>query len=287
MCRVFGISRQAYYKHLQGKVKMVNQNYMVVQLVGFVRQKHPRMGTRKIYHLIKPDLEEQGIKIGRDALFSLLADAGLLIRKRKRAHITTNSNHWFRKYPNLVKGFDPTAPNQLWVSDITYIRTAQGFLYLFLLTDAYSKRILGYRLAKNMDSIHAVNSLQDAIKNSCQPLNGLIHHSDRGLQYCSHSYVNTLKQHQIAISMTESGDPLDNAIAERVNGILKEEYINTVVEKTGTITNGSLDDIIFKYNNQRPHLSCDMFTPTQVHLIKGLTIRKRWKNYYKKEINLH
>ncbi|MGQ8338999.1 IS3 family transposase, partial [Sunxiuqinia sp. A32] len=209
------------------------------------------------------------------------------IRKRKRMHITTNSNHWFRKYPNLIKGFKPSRPNQLWVSDITYIRTDQGFLYLFLITDAYSRRIVGYRLAENMDSNHAVNSLQDAIRNSCQPLNGLIHHSDRGLQYCSHPYVNTLKQHQIAISMTESGDPLDNAIAERVNGILKDEYINRVVEQSGTVTKAKLDQIISKYNNQRPHLSCDMFTPTQVHLIKDLTIKKRWKNYYKKQINLN
>jgi len=260
---------------------------MVVQLVESIRQKHPRMGTRKIYHLIKQDLDDQGIKIGRDALFSILADEGLLIRKRKRMHITTNSNHWFRKYPNLIKGFEPGAPNQLWVSDITYIRTDHGFLYLFLITDAYSKRILGYRLAPNMDSTHAVNSLQDAIENSGQPLDGLIHHSDRGLQYCSNAYVNTLKQYQIAVSMTESGDPLDNAIAERVNGILKDEYINVLVEQTGTITKSKLDGIINKYNNQRPHLSCDMLTPTQVHLINGLTIKKRWKNYYKKQINLN
>ena len=138
-----------------------------------------------------------------------------------------------------------------------------------------------------MDSTHAVNSLQDAIENSCQPMDGLIHHSDRGLQYCSNAYVNTLKQYQIAVSMTESGDPLDNAIAERVNGILKDEYINVLVEQTGTITKSKLDGIINKYNNQRPHLSCDMLTPTQVHLINGLTIKKRWKNYYKKQINLN
>lgn len=284
---MFGISRQAYYKHQQSQVKDINQSYMVIQLVSSVRRAHPRMGTRKIYHLIKQDLEDQGLKMGRDALFSLLADEGLLIRKRKRMHVTTNSNHWFRKYPNLVKGFEPTAPNQLWVSDITYIRTSQGFLYLFLITDAYSKRILGYRLAPNMESSHAVNSLQDAIANCSQPLDGLIHHSDRGIQYCSHDYVNTLKQHQIAISMTESGDPLDNAIAERINGILKDEYINPEVEQYGTITKSKLSQIIGKYNNQRPHLSCDMLTPTQVHLIKGLTIKKRWKNYYKKQIDLN
>lgn len=284
---MFGISRQAYYKHQQSQRRLAGQNYLVVQLVESIRQKHPRMGTRKLYHLIKPDLDSQGIKMGRDALFFLLANEGLLIRKRKRMHVTTNSNHWFRKYPNLIKGLEPTAPNQLWVSDITYIRSNQGFLYLFLLTDAYSKRILGYRLAPNMDSSHAVNSLQDAIANSCQPLDGLIHHSDRGLQYCSHAYVNILKQHQIAISMTESGDPLDNAIAERINGILKEEYINVELEQRGTISGAKLDEIIHKYNNQRPHLSCDMLTPTQVHLIKGLTIKKRWKNYYKKQINLN
>lgn len=210
------------------------------------------MGTRKIYHLIKHDLQQQNLKIGRDALFKLLSREGLLIRKRKRVYLPTNSTHWFYKYPNLIKGFKPTAPNQLWVSDITYVKTHQSFLYLFLSTDAYSKRILGYRLARNLDSKHAINSIQDAIKMSSQPLAGLIHHSDRGIQHCSHAYVNVLRRHRIAISMTKSGDPLDNAIEERVNGILKEEYIKSAIAKKGTSTNIDLDEIVDRYNNERP-----------------------------------
>ena len=136
-------------------------------------------------------------------------------------------NHWYRKYPNLIKGITPDRANQIWVSDITYINTKKEFLYLFLITDAYSKKILGYRLAKTLDSIHAVNSLQDAIKNACQPIPGLIHHSDRGIQYCSKEYTDLLIKHSISISMTENGDPLENAIAERINGILKDEYLNS------------------------------------------------------------
>lgn len=284
---MFGVSRQAYYKHLQNQIKSFQEKFTILELVNAVRCEHPRIGTRKIYHLIKQDLDNQGIKIGRDGLYSLLSEEGLLIRKRKRKHITTNSKHWFRKYPNLIKGFVPQLPNQLWVSDITYIRTNHGFRYLFLLTDAYSKRILGYRLAQNMDSSHAVNSLQDALESSSKPISGLIHHSDRGIQYCSHSYVEKLKEAGITISMTESGDPLDNAIAERVNGILKEEYINVEIEQRGTISVSKMESIIRKYNNERPHLSCDMLTPTQVHLIQGISIKKRWKNYYKKHVNLN
>ena len=246
-----------------------------------VRKDHPRMGTRKIYDLIKPDLDVFNIKMGRDALFDLLASYGLQVKKRRRTHVTTNSNHPYRKYPNLIRGIEPSRPNQIWVSDITYIRTSNDFKYLFLITDAYSKKVLGYRLAQTLDSKHAVNSLQDAIERTGKPISGLTHHSDRGIQYCCGDYIKVLKKYEIKISMTENSDPLENPIAERVNGILKDEYLFQYYDLTTT----QLDNAIEKYNNKRPHLSCDMITPELAHLSSG-KLKKRWKNYYKKQVIL-
>jgi putative transposase len=243
------------------------------------------MGVRKLYFMIKDEMTGMNIKMGRDALFDLMASEHMLVHRRKRKHITTNSNHWYKKYPNLIKGITPDRCNQVWVSDITYIKTPREFLYLFLITDAYSKKILGYRLAKTLDSVHAVNSLQDAIKNSCQPITGLIHHSDRGIQYCSNEYTDTLKNNGIAISMTENGDPLENAIAERINGILKDEYLNDEVSKQSYLDINNLKRIIDKYNKIRPHLSCNMLTPEAAHESKG-SLKRKWKNYYRKPVNL-
>jgi len=282
ICRLFGITRQAYYKHLKAIEKILMEDHIVCQMVLNIKKEHPRMGTRKIYHLIKSDLEKSKIKMGRDALFDLVSENNLQVIKRKRKHVTTNSNHVFKRYPNLIRDIDPEGPNQIWVSDITYIKTLQQeFLYLFLITDAYSKKVLGYRLAKTLDSLHAVNSLQDAIENTSQPVSGLIHHSDRGIQYCSKEYISMLKENNIVISMTENGDPLENPIAERVNGILKEEYLS----QYPALTSLQLEKSIKKYNNIRPHLSCDMLTPEVAHLTSG-RLKKRWKNYYKKTINL-
>ena len=221
------------------------------------------------------------IKMGRDALFDLVAANNLQVTKRKRRYITTNSNHVFKKYPNLIRGIAPDGPDQIWVSDITYIRSGEEFLYLFLITDMYSKKILGYRLAKTLDSSHAVNSLQDAIRNSSKPITGLTHHSDRGIQYCSKDYIKLLEKHNIKISMTENGDPLENPVAERVNGILKDEYLNQYQR----LTLIQLEKSIQKYNNERPHLSINMLTPEQAHLSSGV-LKRRWRNYYKKPINL-
>lgn len=275
------MTRQAYYKYLKVTEKQAIADHIVQQMVFNIKKDHPRMGTRKIYHLIKPDLERSNIKMGRDALFDLMAANHLKVTKRKRRHITTNSNHVFKRYANLIKDIEPDGPNQIWVSDITYIRAGQKFLYLFLITDSYSKKIMGCKLANTLDSIHAVNSLQDAIKNNCQPITGLIHHSDRGIQYCSKEYIKVLQENKIKISMTENGDPLENAVAERVNGILKDEYLN----KYQNLTTLQLEKSIEKYNRKRPHLSCDMLTPELAHHRSG-TLKKRWKNYYKKPITL-
>ena len=254
-------------------------------MVTSKRKAHPRMGVRKIYFMIKEDMDRMNIKMGRDALFDFMASEHMLVQRRKRKHITTNSNHWYRKYPNLIREIIPDGPNQIWVSDITYVKTPREFLYLFLITDAYSKKILGYRLAKNLDSVHAVNSLQDAIKNNSQPISGLIHHSDRGIQYCSKEYTDLLNKHSISISMTENGDPLENAIAERINGILKDEYLNDEITKQGDLIEEKLKKVIEKYNKLRPHLSCDMLTPELAHNSKG-SLKRKWKNYYRKKVKL-
>jgi len=261
---------------------MLFEDHIVYQMVLSIKKDHPRMGTRKIYHLIKPELQRSNIKMGRDALFDLMATNNLKVTKRKRRYITTNSNHVYRKYPNLIRDMEPDGPNQIWVSDITYIRSGNEFIYLFLITDAYSKKIIGCKLANTLDSMHAVNSLQDALKTNRQPITGLIHHSDRGIQYCSKEYIKVLQENNIHISMTEKGDPLENAIAERVNGILKDEYLN----QYQNLTTLQLEKSIEKYNRKRPHLSCDMLTPELAHQASG-KLKKRWKNYYKKTVTLN
>jgi transposase InsO family protein len=283
---LFGITRQAFYKHVRKQQKVSFESHIVLELIGRIRKQHPRMGVRKIYHLIKDDLDSLQIKIGRDALFDLMASEHLLIRKSRRTPITTNSNHWYKRYPNLIKGYTPHGPNQVWVSDITYIRTAQGFLYLFLITDAYSKKIMGFNLSRSLDSSNAVNCLQDALEKNSKPISGLIHHSDRGIQYCSKEYVNLLQENSIMISMTENGDPRENPIAERVNGILKHEYLFNELRKSKTLSINELNETIMKYNNQRPHLSCNMLTPTQAHNRSG-KLERKWKTYYRKTVNFN
>jgi transposase InsO family protein len=286
ICGLFGMTRQALYKHINKQKKVLIEDHIVIQLVFEIRKDHPKMGTRKIYYLIKNDLQAQGIKMGRDALFDLLAEHNMLIRKRKRTVKTTNSNHWFRKYPNLTQELTLSRPNQLWVSDITYVRTRSSFNYLFLLTDGYSKKILGYQLSHNLDSRNAVKCLEMALKTLCKPLIGLIHHSDRGIQYCSKEYVNLLQDNNIRVSMTEKGDPRENPIAERINGILKDEYLTVDNTDNKQISMDQLIRVIGIYNEQRPHLSCNMLTPEQAHNQSGV-LKKRWKTYKKEKLNLY
>ena len=248
-------------------------------MVKEIRASLPRIGTRKLWHLLQPMLAEHNLEAGRDYLFDLLASHRLLIRRRKRNIITTDSGHWMRKYSNLVKELTVTKPEQLWVSDITYIRLTNGFAYLSLITDAYSKKITGYCLSKTLSADGCREALLMALKSRTHLLQQLIHHSDRGSQYCCKEYVELLSNHNIAISMTENGDPYENAIAERVNGILKTEfhlYSSSVgFEDTCQIVAGSIK----AYNELRPHASCNYLTPQQAHGQTGV-LQKRWKNYY-------
>ena len=191
--------------------------------------------------MLQPFLLEHRIKIGRDKLFDLLAVYKLLVRKRRRKISTTQSYHRFHKYPNLIREMKITGINQLWASDITYYKLTKKFVYLSFVTDAYSHKIIGYHIAESLETIHSLKALQMAIDGSDLPTqNKIIHHSDRGIQYCSQEYVNLLENNHILISMTENGDPLENPIAERVNGIIKDEYLNqyhySTIKRTGRKT---------------------------------------------------
>jgi transposase InsO family protein len=223
-------------------------------------------------------LLQHDFQIGRDAMFDLLSERGLLVRKRRRSGcVTTFSKHRFKKYPNIIRDFIPLAPNQLWVSDITYIHLKDGFAYLSLITDAYSRKIVGFYLSKDLSARGPLNALKMAIKTN-PAVTGLIHHSDRGVQYCCDAYVKLLTDEKIKISMTENGDPLENAIAERVNGILKQELLE---EEFADLSIASKDVAIAcsTYNHIRPHGSIDDLKPAEAHLMTG-RINKRWKNYY-------
>jgi putative transposase len=223
-------------------------------------------------------LLQHDFQIGRDAMFDLLSERGLLVRKRKRGGcVTTFSKHRFKKYPNIIRDFIPIAPNQLWVSDITYIHLTDGFAYLSLITDAYSRKIVGFYLSKDLTARGPLNALKMAIKTN-HSITGLIHHSDRGVQYCCDAYVKLLTDEKIKISMTENADPLENAIAERVNGILKQELLEEVFPDFITASN-HVAIACSTYNHIRPHGSIDDLKPAEAHLMCG-TINKRWKNYY-------
>jgi putative transposase len=209
----------------------------------------------------------------------------LLVRKRKRRIQTTNSYHWLRKYPNLIRDFFPSTPNQLWASDITYWKiNATEHLYISFITDAYSHKIVGYHVAETLEAIESIQALKMALsglkKDEVKKFQ-LIHHSDRGIQYCSYQYVKLLQNYDIKISMTENGDPLENAIAERVNGIIKEEYLQDYTVKNIKEAKKVLDFVIKLYNEDRPHNSISNLFPTQVHE-ENLETKRLWKNYYKK-----
>lgn len=285
LCGWFGITRQAYYQNNWEGISTTIEEELVIQQVKEIRKNHRRMGARKLYEMLQPFILNHQIKIGRDALFNMLAANHLLIRKRKRRIQTTNSYHWLRKYPNHIRDFIPTAPNQLWVSDITYWKINTGaHLYISFITDAYSHKIVGYQVAETMEAVESIHALQMALSalRAERHLN-LIHHSDRGIQYCSHAYVQLLQDYNIKISMTENGDPLENALAERVNGIIKEEYLETYAIDNIKDAKELLKAVVDLYNSERPHMSISNFTPNHIHHSKTkIKTERLWKNYYKK-----
>ena len=283
LCTLFGVSRQAFYEaqHYESRTSIARM--IILTLVSDLRKDIPMLGTRKLLFMLAPELERHGIKLGRDQLFDLLRFHGLLMRRRKRMVKTTDSHHWLKKYPNLIKELVLSSGDQLWVSDITYIRTLQGFNYLSLITDAYSRRIMGYALYETLEAIGPIEALVMAIKNRLA-LSAfiLIHHSDRGIQYCSAEYIKILDSEKIAISMTQSGSPYENALAERVNGTIKNDFLPKKVYQNHKEAKKAITKTIDTYNEKRPHASVDYLTPVQAHVKEGL-IKKRWKQYRKKQ----
>jgi len=277
---LLGYSRQAYYQQKKKSEKESLQHDLLINEVLKIRKIQKRLGGRKLFHKLKRFIQEHHISIGRDAFFDLLSERKLLVRKRKRRKpITTFSDHWMRKYPNLIEGFYPTAPNQLWVSDITYIVLVNCFAYLSLITDAYSRKIVGFYLSMDLSAEGCIKALNMALNNN-PVLGKLIHHSDRGSQYCCSDYVKILNDIYIKISMTQNGDPKENAIAERVNGILKDELLDKVYLDYKQAVKG-VAVAISTYNHQRPHGSIDYLTPYEAHFRSG-ELKRRWKNYYSK-----
>ena len=285
LCGWFGITRQAYYQNSWEGVSTTLEEELIIQQVKSIRKNHRRIGTRKLFEMIHPFLLEHSIKMGRDALFTLLSANHLLVRKRKRRIQTTNSYHWLRKYPNLIRDFVSTAPNQLWVSDITYWKINTGeHLYISFITDAYSHRIVGYHVAETLETIESIQALQMALSAlGAESHLNLTHHSDRGIQYCSGAYVKLLQDKGIKISMTENGDPLENAVAERINGIIKDEYLETYDIDNIKDAKQLLKAVVDLYNTERPHMSIGNLTPNHIHHSKTIIkTEKLWKNYYRK-----
>ena len=278
LCRLFGKTRHAYYDHQWRKQDDFLKEELILQLLHEIRTSLPRIGTRKLYYMINQKLSEHRLGAGRDYLFDLLARYKLLIRTRRRKAITTDSRHWMRKYSNLILELEIIRPNQLWVSDITYIRMINSFVYLSLITDAYSHKIVGYNLRKDLTAEGCLKALEMALLNRRLPHQPLIHHSDRGSQYCCKEYVDVLSSNKIAISMTNNGDPYENAIAERLNGIIKSEFSLYTSQFGFEETNNQVVKSITAYNNIRPHSSCDYLTPEQAHKQSG-PLKKRWKKY--------
>lgn len=274
LCELFGVSKQAFYKGCASDFSKDVLNDVVVEIVKDIRERCPKVGTRKLQLMLK---KYYGLSYGRDRLFALLEENGLLVRQRHRKPRTTFSGHVLPVYPNMVKGLVPTRPNEVWVSDITYIRVGDKFLYLFLITDMYSRKIVGWALSENMGASNAVKALRMAIAQKPDLRLETIHHSDRGLQYCCADYVKLLKSHGILISMTEASDPRENAYAERVNGTIKNEFLRPLKANEENVA-GLVCKAIKEYNTFRPHSSIEWLTPEEAHHMEG-PLERKWKTY--------
>ena len=277
---MIGINRQVYYRGHRRKENRQQLANKVIKLVKGVRRKMPKLGTKKLYHKLEVQLKELGV--GRDKLFDILRANSLLIKAKKQYHVTTNSHHRFKKHKNLIEHLAITRPEQVFVSDITYVGSRDYPMYLALVTDAYSKKIMGYNLSDSLGAKGAVEALKMAIKNRYYPERDLIHHSDRGVQYCCELYQQTLEAAKTKCSMTEKYDPYQNAVAERINGILKQEFIGECQIKNIDLMRALIKNSIQIYNQERPHYSNFMLTPQQMHLQEKIIMRT-----YKKQKTEH
>lgn len=262
-CQCFGVHRDAYYKYKKRHAHKLEVEKQVIELVKHERIEQPRMGTRKLLMTLHITFNLLGLKVGRDELYRILRKYDMLVGRKKACCKTTDSYHHFHKYNNLIKDMEITKPNQVWGSDITYIRTYNGFCYLALITDLYSRKIVGYDISNSLELAGCLRALKNAFRVN-KPGNGLIHHSDRGVQYCSKEYVKVLKNNKCQISMTEENHCYENAVAERVNGILKDEFFLDQSFAGLKEAKRATKNAVNIYNNKRLHLSLDYKTPGQV-----------------------
>jgi len=274
---LFGVNRQVYYRRIRAVKRRKSRAVQVIELVESIRLQMPKIGTRKLYFILEDELKQ--LNVGRDMLFRILKANHMLIQPKRRYHITTNSHHRFRKHKNLVENVVPEQPEQIWVSDITYVGNRQNPMYLALVTDAYSKQIMGHDLSNSLDVSGSLRALKMAVKKRKYKNNIVTHHSDRGLQYCSNEYQDLIKRSKMYCSMTESYDPYANAVAERVNGILKGEFIGYKNKHSLETMDALVKNSINIYNEKRPHFSCFYKTPKQMHLQNEIKI-KTYKNKY-------
>jgi len=259
------MSRQNYYARHQRRQRRAVDGELVVGLVQQERQKQARLGTRKLYHMLKPELEKAGVRIGRDRMFEVLRKGDLLLETQPAQYPnTTQSVHNLPVFGNVIKNRELTAPNPVWVSDITYLRTRESFVYLALITDKYSRKIVGWHAGDSLEAIGCVRALERALAElpeGCKP----IHHSDQGSQYCCHEYIGRLQNAGLGISMTETNHCAENALAERVNGILKQEYGLGAELPSKALAYQAVEQGITLYNTRRPHGALGYRMPGEVH----------------------
>ncbi len=264
ICRCFGLKRDAYYKYRRREDKRLKVERKVIGIVKQKRRSLPREGVRKLIRSLDKDFETAHLKVGRDTLFNILRKHNMLTLRKKYTTKTTNSMHRFHKYKNIIKDLKVSRPNQVWVSDITYIRTVKGFCYLALITDMHSRKIVGYDLSNSLELKGCIRALNKALYQA-RDTKGLIHHSDRGIQYCSNTYTQILQRNNINISMTKENHCYENAMAERVNGILKDEFYLDQTFTDLAHAKRAAKNAIKLYNEIRLHLSLDYKTPNSVH----------------------
>lgn len=264
LCGRAGMSRQNYYSRRRQRQRREIDADLVLQLVRDERRQQPRLGGRKLLCLVGNRLKAHGVEIGRDRFFRLLAENELLVERKPRQPRTTNSRHSLPVFHNQVEGLTLTAPNQAWASDLTYLRTDQGFVFSALITDMFSRKIVGHFISDNLEAEGCLKALEMALKelpDGARP----IHHSDRGCQYCCHLYVERLQKAGLGISMTQEMHCYENALAERVNGILKQEYEMDSTFRTKEQARVAFEQAVWLYNYRRPHMSLKYRFPAEVH----------------------
>lgn len=284
LTELLGKSKQGYYKQINRAEQKEFQESLILEMVKEKRKLWKKGSGRNLHASLEEEFKQHGIKLGRDKFFDLLRRNGLLIKLRRRKTSTTNSYHQYHKYPNLIKDLEITRVNQVIVTDITYLylRERDSFAYLYLVTDLFSRKILGFNISEDLRAFSAVKALKMATKNMSD-IDDCIHHSDRGIQYCSKEYTTILHRKKIKISMTENSDPLENAVAERINKTVKEEFTE---EKQISFTNFReakmvMSQIVKFYNDERPHRTLEFYTPSIAYQMNR-ELKRKWKNYYKK-----